>query len=173
MKKKEIPEFVFKKHYDYYFLFTEYDIVFNEIFYSKFDFFLSELESKKINICLQDIPEHINNENFKREYNYTLPNFEVLKTFHESEVNNVPIYNINHFITDNTLNWEIFISIENELSIFGINKNLIKKFNQIYKPYKDESLEVKVSVIGGQFVDENYKKQFIEQLIKNYSLNNW
>lgn len=173
MKKKEIPNFVFTREYDYYFLFTEFDIVFNEEFYKSFYLFLKKLRSDKLTIRLDDLSISQEFYDIKKEYIYNLPSSKQIELFHNLNINNVPIYNINHFIIDSTNEWEIFVSIENELSIFAVNKVIFEIFKNIFKPYQEESLDVKLNVISGQFVDEIYKNQFIKALISNYKFNNY
>lgn len=167
MKKNEIPDYVFTKKYDYYFLTTEFDIVFSNDFYTKFNLFLSEINSEKLVICLHNICSS-NIDELQNEYIYELPNSNALKAYHELEIGNVPIYVINHFISDNNYEWEIYVSFQFELSIIAVNKNLVELFTKIFKPYEEEGLNTKIRIISGQFI-ENYKSIFIAELMKNYN----
>ena len=53
---KELPEYVFKKKYDFFYLLTEYDIIFNQSFTNKILNFLNEINTTEVIINLQ-VPE--------------------------------------------------------------------------------------------------------------------
>lgn len=173
MKNKEIPNFVFTREYDYYFLFTELDIVFDYYFYENFDVFLKKIGSEKLIIRFDDISEFQNIKKLKKEYVYDLPLSNQLEQFHNLIIEDLPIFNINHFILDNNHQWEIFVSMENELSIFAVNKNLIEAFEAIFKPYKDEPLSLKFKLISDQFNNEKTKKRFISDLDESYKFTSY
>lgn len=172
MKKKEIPNFVFKRDYDYYYLYTELDIIFNEQFYENFNTFIREVLTESLIIRLDDISKFPNFINFKLEHLFTKPFNNELKLFHQSEINDFPIFYINHFVYDNSFQWEIFISVENEISIIGVDKSVNEIFKNIFEPYKDESIDVKLKIITDQFVDLSLKTQFINELKENYKFGN-
>ncbi|MNR19135.1 hypothetical protein D3C85_1359030 [compost metagenome] len=82
--------------------------------------------------------------------------------------NELLYYMINFFINDSSKLWEIYVSIENELSIIGCSNQINSLFEVIFNPYGDESLEQKYKIIGDMFNDEKSKLEFIESLEKNY-----
>lgn len=168
MKKIEIPNLVFTKNYDFYFLYCEFDVVFNEEFYENFNVFFKSTGSDRLIIRLEDLSEYENFRDLKKEYIYNSASCNEIESFHNLIIKNIEVYNINHFILDNTHQWEIFVSIENELAIFAVNKNLIEAFKTIFKPYKDEPLSLKFKIISDQFNNEASKKHFISELDKNY-----
>lgn len=170
MKKREVPNFVFEKAYDYYFLFEEFDIVFDDEFYNNFKIFLKKINSNKLIIRFDDLSWLPKTHNINKEYVYDSPFSNEIELFHSLNIDNIEVYNINHFISDNNHQWEIFVSIENELAIVAVNKDILDIFKTIFNPYKEESLDVKLNIIGGQFRDGVYKNQFIKALIKNYNL---
>jgi len=165
---KELPEYIFKKNYDSFYLLTEFDIVFNQNFTEKLNIFCNKIDSKKLSIKLE-IP---------LEYNSLVPNrIELIDSnnlddFYKmgTNVNGTELlyYMINFFIDDNSGLWEIYVSIENELSIIGCSNEISSLFEVIFNPYKEESLEKKYKIIGDMFSDEKSKIEFIESLEENY-----
>lgn len=164
----ELPDYIFKKDYDSFYLLTEFDIIFNDKFTKNLNTFCKRIDSEKLSIKLE-VP---------LEYNSLVPNkIELtdsnnLDDFYEMGTNvkgtELLYYMINFFINDSSELWEIYVSLENELSIIGCSKQISSLFEVIFNPYKEESLEQKYKIIGDMFNDEKLKLKFIESLEKNY-----
>lgn len=165
---KELPHYIFKKNYDNFYLLTEFDIIFNEKFTKNLNTFCKKIGSEKLSIKLE-VPV---------EYKSLVPNkIELtdsnnLGDFYEmsTNVNGTELfyYMINFFINDNSELWEIYVSLEKELSIIGCSKQISSIFEVIFKPYEDESVNQKYKIIGDMFNDEKSKLVFIESLERNY-----
>jgi hypothetical protein len=82
-------------------------------------------------------------------------------------------YMIDFFISDESKLWEIYVSLENELSIIGCSNKAGSTFELIFKPYEDESLRTKYKLVTDMFSDEHLKKQFIYSLEENYHFSVW
>jgi hypothetical protein len=170
---KELPEYIFKKNYDSFYLLTEFDIVFNKKFTEKLNIFCKKIGSAKLSINL-DVP---------LEYNLLVPNrIELINSnnlddFYEMGTNvngnELLYYMINFFIDDNSGLWEIYISIENEISIIGCSNQISSLFEVIFNPYEEESLEQKYKIITDMFSSEKVKIEFIESLERNYKFSNF
>ncbi|TPG38202.1 hypothetical protein [Flavobacterium pectinovorum] len=165
---KELPDYIFNKNYDNFYLLTEYDIIFNEKFTKNLNIFCKRLNSEKLLIKLE-VP---------LEYNSLVPNrIELtdssnLSNFYEMSANvneaGLMYYMLNFFINDSSELWEIYVSLENELSVIGCSKEISSLFEVLFNPYKDESVQLKYKIIGDMFDDEELKILFIESLERNY-----
>ena len=169
--KKELPNQVFYKKYDNFYLFTEFDIIFNDSFYEKLIFFIKKIKSNKLYFKLENSLQETTS--LVKNIKYINPTKDIIKKFYEMEieVNNkkIPIYCLNHFIIDDSHKWEVYVSLENELSIIGCSNSIKSLFETIFKPYKEENLDVKFKIIGDMFSDENTRKNYISTLQKNYN----
>jgi hypothetical protein len=168
---KELPNQVFSKEYDNFYLFTEFDIIFNEIFYEKLNLFMSEIDCNKLLIRIDEMS--LNNlPTFNKSFKFECPDKNTLKGFYERELviddRNVPIYCLNHFIYDEKGGWEIYVSLENEMSILGCSNNLKSVFVNLFEPYKEESLQTKLKIIGDRFSDKKIRDDFFCDLGRNY-----
>lgn len=145
---KELPELVFNKRYDNFFLLTEFDVIFNEDFYKELISFIKELGANKLFFSLEDLTDNISSATKRIEFiNVSV---EELKKFYEMHVEfnekTIPIHYINHFIYDDSHQWEIYVSRENELSIFGCDDKIKTLFFDIFKPYQEETLHIKYKI---------------------------
>lgn len=176
MRKSKLPDLVFNKDYGNYYLYSEYDIIFNESFYSKIISLINSLKSNFLFIKINDFDEQ---NNIPKILEYKSPKITDIQSFYEMEVNikdnAFPLHCIDHYIYDENKEWEIYISIENEISIFGCNDTLKSLFEVIFAPYKEESLEIKYKIIGDMFNNETSRLEFIKSLEKtyNFSKNKW
>lgn len=166
---KKLPNYIFEKQYDNYFLLTELDIIFNYQFYYDFIEFFNESGNENLIFELERINDiEISNMFFK----YKNPKVSDFEEFYETEVKlndkNVLNHFLNHFIYGELKNWEIYISPEYEMSIFACNNQIVDKFSSIIKPYHEESFNTKVKIIGDMFTDENTRKVFFTNLFNNY-----
>lgn len=164
---KELPEYVFNKKYDFFYLLTEYDIIFNQSFTNKMLNLLNEINTTEVIINLQ-VPEV-----YKSSVNEKIIiNSKNLNDFYEMEAiigkKKIPYYMINFFINDDSKNWEIYTSLENEVGIIACSNKLKFYFDNIFDPYCDENLNKKIKIIGDMFSDEKTKLEFFQQLEKNY-----
>lgn len=170
---KELPEYIFKKNYDSFYLLTEFDIVFNKKFTEKLNVFSKKTDSKKLSINLE-VP---------LEYSSLVPNkielidSDNLDDFYEMgtdvDGNELLYYMINFFINDSSGLWEIYVSIENEISIIGCSNQISSLFEVIFNPYEEESLKQKYKIISDMFSNEKVKIEFIESLERNYKFSNF
>lgn len=168
--RQQIPNLVFRKNYYRYFLFTEFDVIFNNSFYNRIISLIKTIETSEITI----FSEENTNKDRSFQINIIKPNEDDLIKFYDTFFEDgTPMYCVNHFIKDKNSKWEIFVSIENELSIFACQKEIINEYNLIFEPYKNESLIIKYKIITDMFSDVLHRENFIELLEKNYSFSNY
>ena len=165
--KNQLPEYVFEKKFDKYYLQTEFDIIFNEFFSRKLNTFLEHINYKNLSIKLD-----IDNRD-------SIP-IKILSPLQLNEVydmeiligsENVPLFMIDFFISDNFRKWEIYVSLENELSIIACDNEVSCMLEVILKPYEDEDFEQKCKIIGDKFDNKKFKNDFINILKNNYKFN--
>ncbi len=169
--EKELPNQVFDKQYDNFYLFTELDVIFNNNFYEKLIFFMEKINSNKMFFKIEDSIQGITSIAKKMEY--VNPSKNDLIQFYEMELEvdnkKTPIHCLNHFIFDNSYEWQLYISLENELSIFGCDNSIKSLFENVFKPYEEEKLNVKYKIIGDMFSDEKSRELFVNTLQKTYN----
>lgn len=170
--KKELPYYVFDKKYEYFYLYTEFDILFNKEFTKKLEKFSQKIGVGNLSIDLE-VP---------KEYSSLIPNrIDISKeinldNFYEITLNingnDLSYYMMNFFICDDSMQWEIYVSLENELSIFACSKEINSLLEVIFSPYAEENIEQKYKIIGDMFGNEELKLKFIESLEQNYNFSN-
>ncbi|WP_323028509.1 hypothetical protein [Gelidibacter japonicus] len=163
-----IPDYVFKNKYENHFLLTEFDIIFNEEFTHNLNIFFKKLGSKKMLIKLE-VP--IEYDALISSY-FEFDDPEGLREFYEMStlINGTELfyYMMNFFIKDDTNLWEIYVSIEHELSIIGCLNRINFLIGFVLNPYGNEDLHRKMTIISDKFNNEISKIEFIESLEKNY-----
>lgn len=169
---KELPNYVFNKSYDCFYLLTEFDIIFNTEFTKKIHILLKKNGSDNLSIDLE-VP---------KEYDSLVPKkIEISKkngldSFYEMglDINGsmLSYYMMNFFVHDDSMTWEIYVSLENELSIFACTKEISSLFEIIFTPYAEEDIEQKYKIIGDMFTDKKTRLDFADSLEKNYHFRN-
>lgn len=166
---KELPNYVFEKAYDKFYLLTEFDIIFNRSFTQKFDVFLKRMKFNKLLVELQ-LPSSykLKGKNIiEVDTAYKLDDF-----FNEELLVNdskIPLFMINLFIRDTSKLWEIYVSSEHELSIIGCHEVVSPLVEETINPYKEEDLDKKIKIIGDMFNDKSEKDIFFDRLSTNYN----
>lgn len=170
--KKELPNYVFERAHEKFYLLTEFDVIFNKRFTDSLVAFMSKKSNKDIyiNLELHDEYELYVPKEIVLSSAEELNNFYEMKTNLDS--NEVFYYMFNFFISDCTKSWEIYVSLENELSIIGCSNELNSLFEIIFNPYEEESLDKKYKIIGDKFCDDGERKFFFNSLDRNYNFNN-
>lgn len=165
----QLPNFIFKKAYDNYFLFTEFDIIFNENFYDRLIKFLNNIKSNKLFFELERFD---NTDMSKALFEYENPTITTFEEFYTTKVEfddkNVLTQFFNHFIYSDVKSWGIYISPEFEMSILACDSEYLDVFLKIFKPYMDEDFHTKVKIIGDMFSDSKTRKMFFDKLNQNY-----
>lgn len=160
IKKPQIPSYIFNKKYYSHFLYTEFDVVFNNSFYEKMVLLITSISTKEIEFY---------SEEKKYKINISNPTiFDFIIFYDDCFENDVPLYYTNHYIKDKESKWELYVSVENELSIFACEKEILYTFSLIFEPYKNETLDTKYKVITDMFSDKECKQNFIDSLENNY-----
>lgn len=165
----QLPNFIFKKAYENSFLFTEFDIIFNEDFYARLIDFLINTNAKKL---FFELERSDNTEMSKSLFEYENPTITVFDEFYTTKVKfgakSVLTQFFNHFIYSDVEGWKIYISPEFEMSIFVCDCEVIDDFLRIFKPYEDEDFNTKVKIIGDMFSDSKARNMFFDKLKQNY-----
>jgi hypothetical protein len=166
--KRDLPNYVFEKKYDNFYLLTEFDVIFNDEFTKKIDLLLKKIGTNEIIIELEiplsyqsvvpnkvQIPKPISLNNF----------YEMKKVVNKTDLF---YYMFNFFISDESKLWKIYVSLEKEISILACLNEENSTFKSIINPYKEENLEQKYKIISDMFGTPNDKKEFIDNLEHNY-----
>lgn len=168
----KLPQYVFRKSYLGLFLFSDTEISYNNGF----------------NLCIQEFSNRIGgNEitveimNFKQIEEYA--KFSIIKipntdTRSLSKLADIPLIDDQsvedllgcYYIFDNTREWEFYVSLVEETAVFGCSKRCIKVFKDIFKPYKEITLDNKLNDIYNFCKSKDERDAFIGDLCKNY---NW
>lgn len=160
-------KYVFQKSYDNFYLFTEFDVIFNDEFTEKLNVFYTKINGENLSIKI-DVPS---------QYQHSVPNtMDIsnpynLKKFYEMKTHdkdNLSYYMLNFFISDNSNLWEIYVSLENELSIIACSEKVCSLFEVVFKPYENENIDQKYKIITDMFGNDIDKKLFIESLEEIY-----
>ncbi len=160
---------IFDEMYDNFYLFTEFDIIFNEEFYEKLLFFIQKIGSKRLLFKLENSIDILP---LDLKFEYINPKIDTLKQFYELEVQSnrkkVQVFCINHFISDESQQWEIYVSLRHELCIFSCNNNIKSSFISIINPYQDITLKGTYKIIGDRFSDKKARETFLSTLERYY-----
>jgi hypothetical protein len=169
--KKELPDMIFDEIYDNFYLFTEFDIIFNEEFYKKLLFFIKKIGNKRLLFKSENSLNLLVPLDFKFEY--LNPNIDNLKQFYEMEIlsneKKIQVFCINHFISDESSQWELYVSLRNELCIFSCNNSIKPDFISIINPYQEITLKNTYKIIGDRFNDKKARETFLNSLERNYN----
>ncbi|MEI7596519.1 MAG: hypothetical protein WCK02_12280 [Bacteroidota bacterium] len=168
---KELPEFVHRKVYSNYYLFSDCEILRNESFNKKIKLFSKKISGEKvvIEMLLMDWAlSHIGSKFF------IIPNNESysFEKFDEKciEFGNGSIFfysSFNFYVYDETNEWELYCSTTQDIAIFGCNRSILNEFLNIFNPYKEESFKEKMNWIGNIF-KESYRSEYLNKLKNNY-----
>ena len=167
-----LPEFVHKKEYSNYYLFSDSEIILNKKFNDKIKTFSSKINGEKVTIemVLTEKAESIIKSKF-----VTIPldesfSFEIFdEKYIDLGKGNALFYSsFNFYVYDETKDWELYCSTTQDIAICGCNKNILDDFLSIFKPYDEESFIAKMSWIGCFFKEEKYRIEYINKLRKNY-----
>lgn len=169
--KKHLPNYVFKKKYDFFYIFSDSEVILNDFFSKKLEFFLNENKSGEI---IFEIELPFQQESFpsKKVIRIKNPNKVTINEFYEKEFeingDRLVLCLFDYFMHDNSNLWEGYVSSNNDICIIGCNNEINSLFEVIFAPYQEENLEQKYKGIGGILENEKSKKEFIESLEKNY-----
>jgi hypothetical protein len=173
---KEIPEFVHKKRYSNFYLFSDSEIILNKGFSERIRLF-----SKKVNGNNLIIELKLNEElsSFIHDKVITIPNDETnsLERFYNQSViidkgSTISYFSLDFYLYDNNGDWELFCSFCQEIAIIGCNGNIVSDFLSIIKPYAEQSFEEKMNSMGNFFKHKNDKMEYIYALKKSYKFSN-
>lgn len=166
----DITKNLFQKEFKYYYLFLESEVLLNPEFSQQLELFIKTIKSGRLHININFPPEYKfiieSRVNIDDPISASLNNFYNLE-FHLGQ-NMVPLYAFDYFVTDNTGVWELYVSSNNELCIFGCDENVNSAFEVIYEPYGEETLSAKYEFLKLRFNDEAASEDFIAQLESNF-----
>jgi len=168
---KVLPEFVHRKDYSNYYLFSDSEILRNKVFNERIKLFSNKVNGEKITIemVLTKEAESIIKSKFviiPNNESYSFEEFD--EKYIDFEKGNLLFYSsFNFYVFDETKDWEIYCSTTQDIAIFGCNRNILNEFLNIFKPYEEESFKEKMNWIGN-FCKENYRNEYLNQLKKNY-----
>jgi hypothetical protein len=172
--EKYPPNNVFDKSFGFNYLYSNSDIIWNDDFSSKLFEFTKALNSEEL------IFEILNPE----EYNHLFEKKIVINNITTQQIINVydinskidielyPLLTFSFYIYDNTDRWRIYASDSYEIGIFACDKKVNSLYEVIFKPYAEESLKQKNSLVSSRLFEE-YKKEYINELEENYKFSNY
>ena len=168
---KELPEFVHRKEYSNYYLFSDSEILRNKKFNERIKSFSNKVNGEKITVemDLTKDAESIIKSKFviiPNNESYSFEEFD--DKYVDLEKGSVLFYSaFNFYVFDETKDWEIYCSMTQDIAIFGCNRNILNEFLNIFKPYEEETFKEKMKWIGN-FCKENYRSEYFNKLRKNY-----
>lgn len=170
--KNELPDFVLKKKYDYYYLFSDSEITYRKEFSDKLNSFIELSDSKYANIELIVPPQ---TEYLINKKNFIIPNKETESLYdfygiHINVKNNsiIPLHKFDYFLFDKEGMWEAYSSSCSELFIFGCNQEINTLFYDLFKPYDEIKLQQKYVEVSSIFRYESDKVKYINTLEQSY-----
>lgn len=162
---KDLPDFVFNKEYENYYLLSE-DQDFSirkEIFN-----FSSRIGGKEILVDIRNLSLDKKYKQYQFSRLTVSPNtkFSLFDTivgqdlFLESLIGH-------YYISDNTHQWEYYCSVMAELCVFACNNEVKDIYEELFNPYGESTIKTKLDMLFFM-VDEKKKNEFVEKLYKNY-----
>jgi hypothetical protein len=164
------PNSVFSKEYDNYFLFTDNEIVLNNLVYEK--------KLKQFSSCILghdfiiELVNLQNNETIKTNNIYRISNtesFNVLSHVYIDKEKTFEDLLFEFLIYDDTREWEIYCHIGNDYGLGGCTNLVYDSFIKEIMPYENLSFENKLIDIGQNFTNELEREYFIKNLLYNYN----
>ena len=171
--EKYPPDNIFDENFDFNYLYSESDIIWNNEFSSKLFEFTKALKSEFL------VFEILNPE----EYNHLFEKKIIINNITTQQITDVyninskvdpelyPLFVFSFYIYDNTKKWRIYASEDYEIGIFGCEKSVNSLYEVIFKPYAEESLTQKNSLVSSRLF-EQYRNEYIEKLEENYKFSN-
>jgi|WetSurMetagenome_2_1015567.scaffolds.fasta_scaffold44807_4 hypothetical protein len=169
---KKLPEFVHRKVYSSYYLFSDSEILGNKKFNGRIKSFSNKVNGEKITVEMvltEEAESFIENKFVIIPLNESF-SFEIFdEKYIDLGKGFVLLYSsFNFFVYDETKDWELYCSTTEDIAIVGCNRNVLDDFLSIFKPYEEESFIEKMSDIGCFFKEEKYRIEYISKLRKNY-----
>jgi hypothetical protein len=169
-----LPEFVHRKNFSNYYLFSDSEIICREDFSNRLQTFSKNIDGENIffELVLTEEWDSIITDKITKISNNDNNSFEKFYNKFYGPGNNCIFYFLFDFYAfDETKDWELFCSSTQETAIMGCNKDINQKLIDIVKPFEEYSYKEKLESIGEQFKTEKYKIDFIRKLEKNYNFN--
>lgn len=169
----ELPGFVLRKKYDYYYLFSDSEITNRKEFSDKLNTMISLSDSKYANIELI-VPTET--EYLIEKKKFKIPNIEInsLYDFYgihiqiKNTTNIISLHDFDYYLFDNEGKWEAYSSECREFFIFGCNKDVNSLFYVLFNPYDEILLPQKYVDVTSMFREESYKNDYVKALEDNY-----
>ncbi len=170
--QKKLPKYILRRSFDYHFLFTDYEVNYNDQFNKQIQ------EFSKKNGGIEIIVEIMNFKQIKEYKKYSIIKISNTDSRSLSVLENIPLIRDQsvsdllgyYYIFDDTKEWEFYVSIIDETSVFGCNNSCIENFREIFKPYKDFTLNDKIKEIYSCCDIREKRQFFIKELCNNYKL---
>jgi len=165
----KLPEYILRKKFKNLFLFFDTEIHYDELFNSNVQEFSNKIGGKEVVIEVMNFKEI---DEYKEYSIIKIPNTEQKSL---SILGDIPLATLtvedllgDYYIYDDTREWEFFVTIIDEVAVFGCNDDVLPVFIDIFQPYKEDTLEEKLKGIYGWTSSEKEKKEFIKKLCANY-----
>lgn len=168
--KNKLPNYILRKKFDHCFLFSD-----SEIYYK--DNFNTNIQDYSIRNGGNEIIVEIMNfkliENYQKFSIIKIPNSDKKSLSKLGDIMLIADQSVedllgDYYISDSTNKWEFYVSLLDEIAIFGCNNDSLNLFLEIFNPYKEESFEEKLSLIFTNCNSESFRRDLINKLIDNY-----
>lgn len=168
--EKDLPKMVFNKFYENFYLYTEFDIIFNDKFYENLTLLIEKLDCERLIFRVIESNSLIISPD--SNFEYLKPTKESLRAFYELQIGangkQTKIFYLDHFLSDESQAWAIYVSLRHEIGIFACEDKIKSLFTSIFKPYTDISVNRLYKIIGDRYNDDRKKEEFLNELEKNY-----
>jgi len=166
----KLPKYILRKKFKNLFLFFDSEIYYRELFNKNIQEFSDKTGGKEVIVEVMNFKLF---EEYKKYSIIKIPNtnkksLEILEEIPLIDDKFVGDLLGDYYIYDDTKEWEFFVSILDEVAVFGCNDDILPIFMDIFQPYKEDTLEDKLRMIYGCCSSEKNRKKFIEKLCANY-----
>ena len=167
---KRLPKYILRKNYTNLFLFLDSEIYYREVFNNNIQKFSKENGGEKIIVEIMNFKEI---EEYKKFSIIKISNTELKSLSVLGEIPVLSGYSVedllgDYYIFDDTNEWEFFVSIIDEIAVFGCHESVLQSFLETFQPYKEMTLNEKLEFIYLGSNSEKESSKFIKELHENY-----
>jgi len=168
----KLPKYILRKNFKNLFLFFDSEIYYKELFNKNIQEFSNKIGGKEVIVEVMNFKLF---EEYKKYSIIKIPNtnkksLDILEEIPLIDDKFVGDLLGDYYIYDDTREWEFFVTIIDEVAVFGCNDDVLSIFLDIFQPYKEDTFEEKLKGIYCCCSSEKERNKFIKELCANY---NW